>query len=338
MPSASASPPNIADDGTEFTRAFIRRGRGEDATHRRPSITERAKRLRTAPLERLLTPAELLDPELVDFWTDDVAQSVSLPGTQSVGTGGQSISMGWDDSDASSQSLKPTPNRGGMIKVDCTSKRLLPACKASRAAAGIARRALHEAASASNSRSRAACVQATDRTYGSGSPADSQQVMHASSVTVAQSLWKYDAKAQRWTWAARPQHDQHNDSGEQWWAGVEALIQRDDLLAAGSCEHHRLDGAAEFFDLDDGSAWWHEVEAAMALDQDASETPALSVTLEHSDCSAAAAAWWQEVEAAMSLDPIGLVELPADVKPRGAKRQPPGSPLGGRPRKSKRPG
>ena len=246
-------PPNIADDGIEFTRAFIRRGRGEDATHRRPSITERAKRLRTAPLERLLAPAELLDPELVDFWTDDVAQSVSLPGAQSVGAGGQSIRMGWDDSDASSQSLKPTPNRGGMIKVDCTSKRLLPACKASRAAAGNARRALHEAASASNSRSRAAFVQATDRTYGSGSPADSQQVMHASSVTVAQSLWKYDAKAQRWTWAARPQHEQHNDSGEQWWAGVEALIQRDDLLAAGSCEHHRPDNAAEFFDLDDGS-------------------------------------------------------------------------------------
>ena len=76
----------------------------------------------------------------------------------------------------------------------------------------------------------------------------------------------------------------------------------------------------------------------MALDQDVSETPAKPVTLEHSDCSAAAAAWWHEVEVAMSLDPIGLVELPADVKPRGAKRQPPGSPLGGRPRKSKRPG
>ena len=91
-------PPNITDDGTSFTQAFLRRGRPDQPTSGDPdgSGSSQTKRSRTTPMHRLqvrialdsaeargmkrsleqfLSKDELDDPDLITFWVDDIPPS-----------------------------------------------------------------------------------------------------------------------------------------------------------------------------------------------------------------------------------------------------------------------
>ena len=99
----ASPPPAIGDDGTEFTRAFIRRGRPEGTSAQvNPVDRIRAKLKRTnavteaelpdtkktkVKVEHFLNDTELADTDLVDFWkaeSDDEGDAISM--TNEIGT------------------------------------------------------------------------------------------------------------------------------------------------------------------------------------------------------------------------------------------------------------
>ena len=81
----TTQPLNIHDDGTELTQAFIRRGRPtETQDDHLPPIKRLKNKLASRALqassnkrklEEFLSVAELADPDLIDFWNDDIEVS-----------------------------------------------------------------------------------------------------------------------------------------------------------------------------------------------------------------------------------------------------------------------